>query len=236
MNSKRSFKEPISLIVVSLALFFMPEVAPREFWYSAFLVLFIPLIIIIQFLLLLFWAFKKNIFFLLPLFLLVLNWKYIKRTITFSSPDDNKTELSILSYNVRVFNVYAQFADPDFKSSRNIMDFLIKSNADVLCLQEFYNDPKDSIFNTIKKIKIKYKYCYYNVTYTNSVGATFGMAIFSKYPIIFKDKVLFNQNSNNQILYADIACPQAVIRVYNMHLQSMNINDQEISGSHFDKE
>lgn len=236
MNNKRTYKAAILLIVVSLALFFMPEIPPREFWYSAFLVLLIPVIIIIQFLMAFIWLFKRNILFILPLILLGLNWKYIKRTVTFASRNDDKTELTVLSYNVRVFNVYPHLADKGLQSSQKMIDFVIKCDADVICLQEFYNDSKDTLFNTIKRIRSKYKYYYYNETYTNGLGATFGMVIFSKYPIISHDKVLFSEKSNNQILYADIAFKDAVIRVYNMHLQSMNINDEEISGSHFNKE
>ena len=161
MNNKRTYKVAILLIVVSLALFFMPEIPPREFWYSAFLVLFIPVIIIIQFLMACIWVFKRNILFILPLILLGLNWKYIKRTVTFASRNDDKTELTVLSYNVRVFNVYPHLADNGLQSSRKMIDFVIQSGADVICLQEFYNDSKDTLFNTIKRIRSKYKYYYY---------------------------------------------------------------------------
>ncbi|MBC7450047.1 MAG: endonuclease/exonuclease/phosphatase family protein [Cytophagales bacterium] len=236
MDHKRTYKIAIVLTVVSLALFFMPDIVPRDFWYSAFLILFIPIIILVQFILFVYWSFRRKILFLLPLFLLLINWKYIKRTVTFSSENSSQTEFSVMSYNVRVFNVYPQYADKYFASSRKIIDVIKKSEADVICLQEFYNDSKDTLFNTVKRISKKYPYYYYNDTYTNHTGATFGMAIFSKYPIVAKDRVIFNERSNNQILYADIKMPQSTVRVYNMHLQSMNINDEEIVDSQFDKE
>ena len=174
--------------------------------------------------------------FIVPLLLLLLNYKFIQRSCTFSKKTDKKDEFSILSYNIRLFNVYPQFADKTFSTTRKIIDFVKKSEADVLCLQEFYNDPKDSLFNTIERIKKKYAFHYFSNTYTNHNGGAFGMVIFSKYPIKSKGKVVFQERSNNQTIYADIEFPQGTVRVYNMHLQSMNINDKEIAESHFDNE
>ena len=52
--------------------------------------------------------------------------------------------VSLLSANVRIFNVYAQLRDPDYASSKGFVKWLADSPADVLCLQEFYNEPRRS--------------------------------------------------------------------------------------------
>ncbi len=139
----------------------------------------------------------------------------------------------MLSYNVRLFNVYPQFADETFSTTRKIMNFIKNSEADVVCLQEFYNMTSDTLFNTIHRIKKKYPYYYYSTTYTNHAGGTFGMIIFSKYPIKSKGQVVFQEGSNNQTIYADIELPEGTARIYNMHLQSMSIDDTQIAESQF---
>ncbi len=234
MENKRTYKGAILLTIISLVIFYMPEISPRSFWYSSFLGLLIPVMLIVLVLSFFYWAFKRNVLLLVPVLLLLVHWKLIQRTITFSSETSKKEEFSVLSYNIRLFNVYPQFADKTFSTTRKIIDFVKKSEADVLCLQEFYNDPKDTLFNTIHRIKKKYPYFYFSETYRNHLGGAFGMVIFSKFPIKSSGKVVFQEGSNNQTIYADIKLPQATVRVYNMHLQSMSINDKEIAESNFD--
>jgi len=236
MTEQRTYKGAIILTIMSLVLFYMPDLSPRVFWYSSFIGLFIPIGIALLLVMFLYWAFKRNRLFIVPLLLLALNWKFIQRSVTFSKKAVEKEELSILSYNIRLFNVYPQFADKTFSTTRKIIDFVKKSEADVVCLQEFYDYPKDTLFNTIARIKKKYKFYYFSNAYTNHVGGTFGMIIFSKYPIKSKGKVVFQEGSNNQTIYADVEFPQGTVRVYNMHLQSMSIDDREIAESHFNSE
>jgi endonuclease/exonuclease/phosphatase family metal-dependent hydrolase len=48
-------------------------------------------------------------------------------------------------------------------------------------------------------------------------------AIFSKFPIIDQGNIVF-PNSNNNVVFADIKKGKDIIRVYNMHLQSIKIS------------
>lgn len=54
------------------------------------------------------------------------------------------------------------------------------------------------------------------------------MIIFSKYPIINKDLIHLDKNSNNQMMYVDLKIRKDTLRVYNIHLQSMAISEKEI--------
>ena len=49
-----------------------------------------------------------------------------------------------------------------------------------------------------------------------------GQAIFSKFPIIDQGNIVF-PNSDNNVVYADIKKGKDIIRIYNMHLQSIKI-------------
>jgi endonuclease/exonuclease/phosphatase family metal-dependent hydrolase len=50
-----------------------------------------------------------------------------------------------------------------------------------------------------------------------------GQAIFSKFPIIDQGNIVF-PNSNNNVVFADIKKGKDIVRVYNMHLQSIKIS------------
>jgi endonuclease/exonuclease/phosphatase family metal-dependent hydrolase len=50
-----------------------------------------------------------------------------------------------------------------------------------------------------------------------------GQAIFSKFPILNQGKITF-PNSSNNVIFADIKKGKDIIRVYNMHLQSIKIS------------
>lgn len=51
-----------------------------------------------------------------------------------------------------------------------------------------------------------------------------GQAIFSKFPIIDQGNLELPANSNNNVIFADIKRGKEILRVYNMHLQSIKIS------------
>jgi endonuclease/exonuclease/phosphatase family metal-dependent hydrolase len=67
---------------------------------------------------------------------------------------------------------------------------------------------------------MSYKYVDFSVNKTNR---KYGVAIYSRYPFIKKGKVFASPTGNSSI-YADIDVNGAIIRVYNNHLQSIQLN------------
>jgi endonuclease/exonuclease/phosphatase family metal-dependent hydrolase len=153
-------------------------------------------------------------------------------------------EVSLLSANVRIFNVYAQFRDPDFASSKGFIRWLAASPADVLCLQEFYNEPRRSketggVFQSEQRLgKDGGRHAFVSTSLTNAIGAEFGMAIFSRFPIVRRGTIAFGHLSQNHAMWADLARPAArtggrpdTIRVFNVHLQSMAMAESDIAAA-----
>ena len=72
---------------------------------------------------------------------------------------------------------------------------------------------------------------------TNSIGAEFGLAIFSCFPIVRRGTIPFGKLSQNHAMWADGVRPAArtgtghpdTIRVFNLHLQSMSMADADIA-------
>ena len=157
----------------------------------------------------------------------------------------HSNEVSLLSANVRIFNVYAHLRDPDFTSSKGFIRWLAESPADVLCLQEYYNEPGGSqedgaVFRSERALgRASGRHSFVSTTLTNGIGAEFGMAIFSRFVIVRRGVIPFGRLSQNHAMWADLARPAArtgrgrpdTIRVFNVHLQSMSMADADLTAA-----
>jgi vancomycin resistance protein VanJ len=177
----------------------------------------VPILFIVNFLFFIYWLVKLKKQVLLSAIVLLIGWFVSSPFYKFSDESKiDKNSLSVMSYNVKMFNFYNW--NKDKKLASKTYDFINRENPDILALQEFYASPEATINYTYKYIK------------TNSKNNKFGQAIYSKSPIINSGSLDF-KNSGNNIIYADILKDKDTIRVYNIHLQSLNINtDKEYFG------
>ena len=200
-----------SLLATLLLLsFLLPYISPKSISLLAVISLFVPILFIGNLLFFIYWLvkLKKQVF--LSAFVLLIGWLVSSPFYKFS--DKTKTEknsLSVMSYNVKMFNFYKW--NKDKKLASKTFDFINSKKPDILALQEFYDSPDVSINYPYKYIKIK------------NENNKFGQAIYSKSPILNSGSLNFKDSGNN-IIYADILKDKDTIRVYNIHLQSLNIN------------
>ena len=207
------------------------------FWPAGFVALSLPVALLLNFLFLLYWLFKLNVRLLLPLAVVVLGWGLHTRGFGLrfaedEAPEKTEDQIRVLSYNVRIFNTYAHLQDKNLRSSRLMIEWIAKHPADIFCLQEYYNEPDSRVFNSKSKIGKNYhKESFISTSLVNHIGAEFGLAIFSKYPIINKGTIKFGKLTQNHAMYADIKLPSDTLRVYNFHFQSMSIEEKDIDES-----
>jgi endonuclease/exonuclease/phosphatase family metal-dependent hydrolase len=192
--------------------FLLPYVSPKNFALLSVISLAVPLLIILNILFALFWLLKVKKQLLLSLFVLLIGYKYVGSLYKFSSSKNIQSEdnISLMSYNVRLFNVYNWIDKKDISSQ--IMDFIIAENPDVISFQEYHpsNDIDTSnypyIFEKLEGNRMRH-----------------GQVIWSKYPIVNSGSIDFKATANNAI-FADIVKGEDTIRIYNVHLQSSGIN------------
>jgi endonuclease/exonuclease/phosphatase family metal-dependent hydrolase len=197
--------------VVTFIAYILPFLAPNLFPILSVFTLGMPLFFILNALFFLYWAlqFKKRL--VLSGLVLLIGITFINKFYKFSTkeyPQDDK-DFVVMSYNVRLLNLFKWLDKDDVPA--DILDFVNEKNPDILCIQEF---------SYSGKIDLKvYRYKYVLMT-GNKIKT--GQAIFSKFPIINQGDIVF-PNSNNNVIYADIKKGKDIIRVYNMHLQSIKI-------------
>ncbi len=202
-------------VVLTLSTFIayvLPFLAPKVFPILAVLTLFMPLFFIFNGLFFVYWAvqFKKRM--ILSGLVLLMGITFINKFYKFATKDypEADKDFSVMSYNVRLFNVF-EWLDRD-DVPENILAFINKKNPDILCIQEFSNSANIDL----KVYRHRYIFMGGNKIKT-------GQAIFSKFPIIDQGNIAF-PNSNNNVVFADIKKGIDIIRVYNMHLQSIKIS------------
>lgn len=144
-------------------------------------------------------------------------------------------KLKVMSYNVRLFDVYNWLQRTTWddweerKDNGLILDSIYKTissvNADVICFQEYFNQPFGE-YKTKRTLK-KFGYKYVHDAYTfKEKGNHYGMATFSKYKMINKLFIPFRNTQNNGILLTDIVKESDTIRILNCHLQSFQFGSE----------
>lgn len=144
--------------------------------------------------------------------------------IDFTSDKTSNKDIKIMTYNSMLFDLYNWKKNNE---SRNlILTSLAEENPDILCLQEFYTSEQKNDFNNIDTVTGLLNAKNHHVEFTTTLRTFdhWGIATFTKFPIIKKGKIEFNTSANNICIYTDIIVKKDTIRIYNMHLQSIRFN------------
>lgn len=202
----------IVLTVSTFIAYILPFLAPNIFPLLSVLTLFMPLFFVLNGLFFIYWGiqFKKRM--ILSGLVLLMGITFINKFYKFSAKDfpEDEKDFTVMSYNVRLFNVFKWLDRDDVPEI--ILAFINDKNPDILCIQEFSNSAN---------IDLKVYPHKYVLMEGDQIKT--GQAIFSKFPIINQGNIAFPK-SNNNVVFADIKKGKDIIRVYNMHLQSIKIS------------
>ncbi|MGH2563510.1 MAG: endonuclease/exonuclease/phosphatase family protein [Ginsengibacter sp.] len=225
----------VGIILAYLASCLVPFINTGENWLLAFPGLVFPFIFFGLVIFIILWIFLKSKWWWISLIVLVVGLQQILAVFSFHIPERFSYNKSPETLRVFQWNV-TSWDEGDKKelggaSYRPFMlDLVKKDNADVLCLQEFF-EAKDTGYyksNISALHEMGYPY-YYFVPLSNSrEDLPTGTAIFSKYPIIdsasFKYKINY---TGDHLLYADIKFKNEIFRIYTTHLQPVYFDNSE---------
>ena len=208
---------------------------PSKNYGIAFLGLAYPIILTINLVLFLIWFFKRNIFFFPTLILLILGMYHHSRFLQINPKISKRSsydkKIKVMSFNVRLFDLYNWTQNEEVKSK--IIQLIKKQKPDVICFQEyFYDNTKKFITREIILEELGLKYYHESFTEESNENSLFGLATFSKFPIINKGRLAFKNDRANQCIWSDIVCEIDTLRVFNTHLGSIRFNysDYKIIG------
>ena len=191
-----------------------------------------PYIFLGTILLLVLWIFARSRWVWVILVVILVGGKIHFRVFSFGSDKEleSRTTLNVMSYNVQLFGLYSTLQTKNQDLKKSIFSFLNKEQPEVVCFQEFYKKQKRNFITKDSVIAIlgtKYSH----EKYAKQFGRhqSFGIALFSKHPIIHKGEINFEKENDsfNYCIYADIVKNKDTFRVYNTHLQSIRFGKED---------
>ncbi len=197
-----------SLLFLGIMVAFIPS---DRFPYVSPWGLAVPVLVVVNIVFALYWGLHRNRRFWLSGSLLVFGYVVGGAFVKFSFSNDGaeKEDLRVMSYNIRSFNSWGNIDDP--KVYEKTFEFIAKEDPDIICFQEA---------NYLKKGDFK-KYPYQHLEYIN-IDDRVLLGIFSKYPIV-NEGTLDWPNSFNNGAFADILYKGDTLRMYNLHMESLNV-------------
>ncbi len=221
----------VTLFISSLLLivYLSPFISPRTFVLPSILNLFyLPLLALLLITMVIAFLFKYKKIVMFSLLILIAGINHHHHTFSIKSSEcskNKKSPIRLMTYNVKVFNLYNWVKNVQYK--KKIIHLIDSIKPDILCLQEYvYDDRK--IFDTRDTILKLLKYKYYSETFLqHNKYFHFGMALFSRYPIINTKKIVFNSSLNFVTQYKIILPGQDTVCLFNTHFQSIRFSYDE---------
>ena len=175
------------------------------------LVYALPVLIIGNAVLLLYWLIMRRWHWaLIPFITLLCCIPYIGTLYQFGEPGEaveKQPGLKIATYNVALFGREASGF-----MAQDILSEMKKQKVDICCFQEYSDQSGD------KKNSDSYKeYFPYMVMGKND------MVVYSRYPVVRSKNIPFEM-TNNSAMWVEVKVQDQVIRVYNAHLETTGIN------------
>jgi endonuclease/exonuclease/phosphatase family metal-dependent hydrolase len=221
----------ILLTGYSLVAFYSVNVSPARHWIAGFFTLSIPVVLAGHLLFILYWLFVAPWRSLLSGLVLIMAFPLLQRTLTFNSPPDPpENSFKVLSFNTQLFNANEYFHTGSKEGPKQAIGWVKENGADILCLQEFYNEDKITAFNSISQLAAKGYNSYMTPLFrlNKHFQGFFGVAIFTKFPIVGSGDLIFNRNTLNKGVYADVLIGSDTVRIINIHLHSMSLKTEKL--------
>lgn len=208
-----------------------PFINPGIILFPAFLGLAYPYILLVNVLFLVYWIIRFRKELLISLVAILLGWGHLTNLLPMNlrGSDDpaggrGNKQISVMSYNVRTFDQYnwSKRENP----VEGIFSTIDERKPDIVCFQEFYTvDKRGRNEETIRNELVDYPHDAIYYSLKSSASAGFGIATFSRYPIVRTNRIPFD-NSMNQAIYTDVLFDKDTIRVFNIHLQSIRFGQE----------
>lgn len=220
------------LIVFLLLSYAAPFINPSAFWPIAFFGLAYPFVLLANALFMVFWLFRRPVYALPSLLTILLGWKFLTSVIGFREstaiqvPKSSPEFLRVMTYNVHSFKKFGSSNEESIKNQ--MLNIIRQEQPDVICFQEFFTR-KRGTYNFRKAVQelLGKSYVYFEPAVDNGYEAL-GLAIFSKFPIKEKGHIRFDQTQKgNEAIFIDLEFRGKLLRVYNVHLQSIKFQPED---------
>ena len=202
-------------------------ISPGDFALPAFLGLAYPYLLLINIIFFITWAVLFRFEALISLIIIAIGFNDFTNYIKLSKPAGDKTHtFKVLSYNIRMFNYFEKGSGAS--SEKKVLEFLKAQKPDILCLQEFFAEGNPASEEGAIKNALGGNYYSHIKCKGNGRNRFYGIATFSRYPIIRKGEIV-HRGSSSISIYSDVMIGKDTFRIYNNHLQTFRLKGMERS-------
>ena len=191
--------------------FLSPYINPQIFSLGAILAIGYPILLLTHSFFIVYWLVRFNKVIYLSVSVLLLSYFFsvpVFQTKSKFKALAKDNSFSALTFNSQLFYFGGGQKEEVREHQSKIAHFLKQENADILCLQE----ARESIASSLN-------YPYQSINGFNH--------IYSKYEIVNSGEIVFSESSTNQSCYADMLVHYDTIRVYNLHLESLHLGNED---------
>jgi endonuclease/exonuclease/phosphatase family metal-dependent hydrolase len=225
----RSISTVINIVFALLLIgsYLSTHINPGKHYLWAFLGLGFPILLTINIAFLFYWLVRRKIQLIFSLVAIILGAHHISHVYQISfktKPVDVENSIHVMSYNVRLFDLYNWTNN---KETRNqIFEQLNRVQPDIICFQEFYQS--DSVDFKTRDTLVKFLNAnnyFEGYSQKARLDSHFGVATFSKYPIIHGYVGKFERERSNNYVVTDLLINGDTVRVINAHAGSIGFQE-----------
>lgn len=219
-----------ALVVILLLMTLLASVvSPNDMLLPAYTSLIFPITILLNVAFVVFWLSLRKWMALLSLAVLIFAAKEVAMTFPVNFGKSNtvvaENSVSLLTYNTHANDLMKKHKKND---PNKVIQYVLDKDPDIVCIQEYSANASKEHLTHEDLLQIFNKYPYKHIHYKNNSGSwsRFGVATFSKYPIIQKNTIKF-ESVNNSAIYSDINVNGKIFRLVNCHLESNKITEMD---------
>lgn len=216
---------------------------PVTYWYVALLGVGFVFLAVILLGFLLFWLLFRSGWALLSTGALLVGWSQVHALFAFHPlavyhSQKPANAIRILTWNVSRWDEMNKGARGGTSYRKKMFDFISHQNADVLCVQEFFESRRPDLFDlNIPYItrQLRFPYYYFSRDHITQNGSyEHGVAVFSRYPITDTFRLRYpgadSVRANESLIRATIDVNGKKINVFTTHLQSFLFSGNDYRG------
>lgn len=217
-------------LFVFLVASFSDRISPYTCIWLSYLGLFFPFIFLVNIVFFIFFLIGKKwktVLVFLAVFFICYGSIHSYFPVHFKTKKLPENCIKILTYNVMRFD---DMKKQTKKPISPIVQYIADCDADIICIQEYASNAVDrkksltdeDLFSAFKSTP--YKYIEHLKAYSQTV--TYGLAIFSKYPIL-KTKTINYDSQNNGSFLTELDINGKKVTLINNHLESNKLSEED---------
>jgi endonuclease/exonuclease/phosphatase family metal-dependent hydrolase len=210
-------------VLLLLASAYSDRIPPDRILLFSYLGLVFPFICVLNIGFMIYWLFLRQWkYLLIGIVAFAVCWNPVRSYFPFHSREDIPKEdvIKVLTYNVMGF----AYTDRKKEVQNSIIKYIVDSEADIVCLQEYFVNRSANQLSA-RKIEAALKmYPYSSVILLKNFG--WGLAVYSKYPITSSRRIKYPSEDNGSAIH-QININGKTLTLINNHLESFKLTSQD---------